>query len=135
MNKESMKFEVSAKRLRKAMERKDDIIAKDLADLSGVHKSSISQYLSGSHTPSNINAGKLAAVLGVNPVWLMGLDAPMFQPEKLPGEMGAGAEQDSLFLQELTCIANDLPGDLKERLIKYARRLSEVNQFEESEIK
>ncbi len=48
----------------------------ELADLSGVNKSSISQYMNGSHAPSNLSAGKMAGVLGVNPVWLMGLPVP-----------------------------------------------------------
>lgn len=49
----------------------------DLADSSGVSKSSISQYLSGSHAPSNISSGKIGKVLGVSPLWLMGFDVPM----------------------------------------------------------
>lgn len=70
-----MKHELTAKRLREAM---DDmgIIAQDLAEKSGVSKASVSQYVNGSHKPSNISAGKMAEVLCVNPVWLMGFDAP-----------------------------------------------------------
>ena len=51
--------------------------AQELADRSGVGKASISQYLSGYHSPSNISAGKMAKVLGVDPLWLMGFDVPM----------------------------------------------------------
>ncbi|MFR6462050.1 MAG: helix-turn-helix domain-containing protein [Anaerostipes hadrus] len=42
-----------------------------------VSKASISQYLNGSHAPSNISSGKMAKILNVNPVWLMGFDVPM----------------------------------------------------------
>lgn len=68
-----MKYPLTAQRIKEAMERKG-IIAKDLADRSGVNKSSISQYVNGSHAPSNISAGKMAEVLGVDPAWLMGFD-------------------------------------------------------------
>lgn len=46
----------------------------DLADKSGVSKSSISQYISGRHAPSSISAKKMSKVLNVNPLWLMGFD-------------------------------------------------------------
>ena len=71
-----MKNEITAKRLVLALSNAN-MKARELADKSGVNKSSISQYVNGTHAPSNINAGKMAKVLGVNPVWLMGYDVPM----------------------------------------------------------
>lgn len=55
----------------------NDMKQQELADKSGVSKNSISQYLSQRSIPSNISAGKMATVLGVNPMWLMGYDIPM----------------------------------------------------------
>lgn len=55
----------------------NDMKQQELADKSGVSKNSISQYLSQRSIPSNISAGKMATVLGVNPMWLMGYDVPM----------------------------------------------------------
>ena len=75
-----MKNETTAKRLRIAMSNAN-IKAQELADLSGVNKASISQYVNGTHSPSNLSAGKMAPILGVNPVWLMGFDVPM-EPEE-----------------------------------------------------
>lgn len=71
-----MKNEITAKRLQKAL---SDMNMKpqELVDKSGVSKASISQYVNGSHTPSNISSGKMAKVLNVNPLWLMGFDVPM----------------------------------------------------------
>lgn len=66
-----MKYPLTAKRIKDAMESKG-IIAQELAARSGVNKSSISQYVNGSHTPSNLSAGKMAEVLSVDPAWLMG---------------------------------------------------------------
>lgn len=75
----SMQYELTAQRLRFALDRAG-LKAQDLANRSGIGKSSISQYLSGSHAPSNKSAGAMSEVLGVNPVWLMGFDVPMNAP-------------------------------------------------------
>lgn len=66
----------TAKRLALALSNMN-MIPQELANASGVSKASISQYLSGSHAPSNISSGKMAKILNVNPVWLMGFDVPM----------------------------------------------------------
>lgn len=66
----------AAKRLDKALNIAG-ISAADLARASEVPKSSISQYLSSDHIPSEENATRMGNVLNVNPLWLMGFDAPM----------------------------------------------------------
>lgn len=71
-------MEKSSKRLRHALEM-NDMKQQELADKSGVSKNSISQYLGQRSIPSNISAGKMATVLGVNPMWLMGYDVPMIK--------------------------------------------------------
>ena len=71
-----MKNSETAKRLTTAMSLAN-ITQQELSDRSGVGKASISQYCNGSHAPSNVSAGKMAKVLGVSPVWLMGFDVPM----------------------------------------------------------
>lgn len=76
-----MKHELTAKRLSKALANVNKI-PQELANESGVSKSSISQYLNGSHKPSNISSGKMAKVLDVNPLWLMGFDVPMKKIDK-----------------------------------------------------
>ena len=48
----------------------------ELADKSGIGKSSISHYVNGSNEPGNKSAFEMAKVLNVNPAWLMGLDVP-----------------------------------------------------------
>lgn len=71
-----MKNSITAKRLATALSNAN-MIPQELANASGVSKASISQYLNGSHAPSNISSGKMASVLNVNPIWLMGFDVPM----------------------------------------------------------
>lgn len=53
-----MKNELTAKRLRQAISEMN-LKPQELADLSGVNKASVSQYLNGSHAPSNISSGKM----------------------------------------------------------------------------
>ena len=74
-----MKNPITAQRLAYALSNAN-MIPQELSNASGVNKASISQYLNGSHSPSNISSGKMAKVLNVNPVWLMGFDVPMIEP-------------------------------------------------------
>lgn len=49
----------------------------DLVNATGIGKSSISTYISGSYEPKQRNIYKLAKALNVNEAWLMGYDVPM----------------------------------------------------------
>lgn len=112
-----MKNEITAKRLQKAL---SDMNMKpqELADKSGVSKASISQYVNGSHTPSNISSGKMAKVLNVNPLWLMGFDVQMeMEPDYIY------TDEKSDFLIELTRKAKDKY--FVETMMKYMSLLSE----------
>ena len=73
----TMKNPETAKRLQEAI-RVNNMIPQELVDRTGISKASISQYLSGQHKPSNISAGKMAKVLGVSALWLMGFEVPMY---------------------------------------------------------
>lgn len=74
----------------------NDMKQQELADKSGVSKNSISQYLSQRSIPSNISAGKMATVLGVNPMWLMGYDVPMIKENS-----DSGTKFDNVFPIEI----------------------------------
>ncbi|MFR4336894.1 MAG: helix-turn-helix domain-containing protein [Lachnospira pectinoschiza] len=52
-----MKNEITAKRLQIALSNKN-MKPQELCEASGVSKASISQYINGSHCPSNISSGK-----------------------------------------------------------------------------
>ena len=125
-----MKYETSAKRLIVAMARKG-IIAQELADRTGVHKSSISQYVNGSHAPSNINAGKMAEVLEVSPVWLMGYDVPMLEPKKHPGECGTMAELECIYRDEAESVLFRLNEENVKKAIGYMEKLYALQKDEE----
>jgi transcriptional regulator with XRE-family HTH domain len=63
----------TSKRLKDAMAA-ININASTLSKRSGVSEASVSQYINGSHAPSNITAGKMATVLNCSPLYLMGFD-------------------------------------------------------------
>ena len=44
------------------------------ADMCGVSKFSISQYVNGSNAPGNLTAAKIARKCNVDPLWVMGFD-------------------------------------------------------------
>lgn len=71
-----MKNELTAKRIQLALSN-SNMKPQELANKSGIGKSSISQYVNGSHIPGNISAEKIGNILQVNPLWLMGFDVPM----------------------------------------------------------
>ena len=55
----------------------------DLANKTGVDKSSISHYLSASYEPKSDKLLKIAEVLDVNETWLMGYDVPKERTDPL----------------------------------------------------
>lgn len=69
----TMKHEITAKRLRDALE-KNGLKPIELSKRTGISKSSISQYCNGVHVPSHTTARAIAEVLDVAPLWLMGFD-------------------------------------------------------------
>jgi len=115
-----MKHALTAKRLAEALDRKG-MKAKELMDKSGVSKASISQYINGAHAPSNISAGKMAKVLGVSPVWLMGFDVPMYDTERY--EKAAAAVREALQHRSALGITNE-----EWELIEAFRYLNQIGQ-------
>lgn len=71
-----MKYPLTAHRLRIALDNMN-MTQQELADLSGIGKSSISHYINGANEPGNKSAYAMAKVLRVSPAWLMGLEVPM----------------------------------------------------------
>lgn len=95
-----MKNEITALRLKEALSDLD-MKPQELADRSGVSKASISQYLSGSHAPSNISSGKMGKILRVEPMWLMGFDV-----SKKKGPTPDMAKEDFKLLEKFSLLDN-----------------------------
>ena len=125
----------TAKRLADAMNMKK-MSAKELSDKSGVSESSISQYLHGLFAPRNRTAAKLASVLEVNPMWLMGFDVDMATLEKgvytwidengmkkaiaFPSEMKVDPAPNHDFLISMDKITKTMTPDQMRHIMKYA---------------
>lgn len=96
-----MKNKITAKRLTLALSNAN-MKPQELADKSGVSKASISQYVNGAHAPSNLSSGKMASVLNVNPLWLMGFDVPMTEEKsEKPQTIAAHFDGDEYTDEEL----------------------------------
>ncbi len=93
-----MKNKITAKRLQLALSNAN-INQQELAERSGVSKASISQYMNGSHAPSNISSGKIGKVLNVEPMWLMGFDVEM--RKQLSSK---SAENDMILLKKFSML-------------------------------
>lgn len=114
-----MKNEITAKRLRLALDNAS-MKPQELAEKSKVSKSSISQYVNGSHAPSNISAGKMGKVLRVEPLWLMGFDVSMKSENSSP-------ELASDILAEM--YNSDLIKDVQfRRFMKYYINMSQADR-------
>ncbi len=93
-----MKYELTAKRLQMALDNAG-ISQQELSEKSGVSKSSISQYINGTHAPSNISSGKMGKVLNVNPVWLVGFDVEMRKEQS-----SESAKKDIAYLEKFSLL-------------------------------
>ena len=67
-----MKYPIVARNFLTALSERN-MTQQDLANISGIGKSSISHYCHGTHCPDNLRAITISKILNVNPLWLMGL--------------------------------------------------------------
>ena len=68
--------ELLKNRLKKALSERG-FTQQDLADKTGISKSSISQYLSGYAKPKDDRVYAISLALDINEAWLLGYDVPM----------------------------------------------------------
>lgn len=122
--------EVTAQRLIEAMN-EASLTLSELAEKSKVSKSAISQYTHATKSPSNISSSAMAKVLNVNPVWLMGFNAPKNREEFIESRnkrLNAYVNYaiPHLFLAK---IYDNLPVEGKKELQSYAEYLE--NKYKE----
>ena len=68
-------------RLREAMSARN-MKAVELSEKTGIHKASISYYLSGTNIPKQDRIFLIAKALDVNEAWLMGYDVPVARTDE-----------------------------------------------------
>ena len=113
-----MKFPETARRLQEALNDRC-MTQQELANCSMVSKSSISQYINGSHTPSNLSVTKMGKVLRVNPMWLMGFDV---KKETIAMEFLA----DSPFFKAAQRNQSEIADEMVDDMVKN-RMMSEID--------
>lgn len=89
----------SSARLKEAMFRANKTQA-DLVRETGLSKSTLSRYLSGSFEPKQNAITKLASSLDVSEMWLWGYDVPM-EKKKTATDNGSGMSEAKLKLLDL----------------------------------
>lgn len=123
-----MKFPETAKRLSYILSIRK-MTAQELANKSGVGKSSISHYINGNNEPHNRNAGAMADVLHCDPRWLMGFDVPM-EIKELTGYPDIDFEDENeRNIQKLLEYAQLLNASGIEKLKERAEELTEMNKY------
>lgn len=112
-----MKYEETARRLIEALN-DANLRPIDLANKSGINRASVSQYMSGTHQPTNITANKMAKVLKVNPMWLMGFDVDKYAELYTPQEVFDNRDMRVLF-----DAAKDLSSEDIQFVIQFIERM------------
>ncbi len=121
-----MKNEETAKRLKFAMDA-HKLTAKQLSDKSGVSEPSISQYLHGTFAPKNKTAAKLAKVLHVNPMWLMGFDVPPadyaydYLQKMEDGSIRLDIKPNQAFVKDIDEITLKMTPEQMDSILQFAR--------------
>ena len=85
------KVDTFANRLRAALKLRG-MKQVELCEITGLGKSSLSQYLSGEYEPRINRVAIIANVLDVDIYWLMGFDVPMDRDAPLPSLFGTQFE-------------------------------------------
>lgn len=70
---------ISKTRIRQLINERCGGSQQTFADLVGINKASVSQYVNGRNAPTNITAKKIADVFNVSPAWIMGFNVPKYE--------------------------------------------------------
>ncbi len=97
-----MDMEIFQTRLIKAM-KESGIRATDLAERTGLSKARISQYVNGRYVPKSDAILRLAEVLGVSPLWLMGENVSSAESASLPHNLEPLRLRRYPMLGEIAC--------------------------------
>ena len=99
--------------------------AQVFADKTGVAKASISHYKHHIHTPNQDHAYLIGKAFSVNPMWVMGFDAPKemdWKPEKAAEDFFSGIMKDRDLMDALK-VYTEMPPEKKKRVVEIIRLL------------
>lgn len=117
----------------RSRERLNYIIAKycngsqqELSKRTGVGKASISQYVNGKNTPSNLTALALCTPFKINPAWLQGFDVPMMREDTASGVSLSNLSKDEKLLIDRYRAMNQ---EGRDKLTEYAEDLTMSGRY------
>ena len=89
----------------------------ELCEKTGIPKSAISQYISGSFEPKQDRLFIIAQALNVDPVWLMGFDVPMEKEKEISHSEPSLTEGEKMLLD----LFNRVPEDQQQLVLQMIR--------------
>ena len=111
----------------------------ELSERTGLSESTISQYRSGYAKPKDEKLVLLSNVLGVNPVWLMGLNVPMEETEKEQPEISLNYDTEKIAeAMDLYNVYKNASPEVKQAidaLLKVAQSVPKVPQLDVPRLK
>ncbi len=110
------KTETCGKRIEKALNIRK-MKQSELCKLANVPKSSLSLYLRGAYEPKQDKICKMAIVLNVSEIWLMGYDVPMERDEITPSNSIDLTNSEKIMLE----LFRRIPESQQEVLIQMVR--------------
>ena len=102
----------------------------DLAMMTGISESAISQYRSGYAKPKDDRRALIADALNVDPSWLMGMNVPMEIRKDSSGSLVITMPGDYI-VEEANGIIRCLDEDNAKRALAYMKKLFELQKDEE----
>lgn len=73
--------------------------AAELANASGINKSSLSRYLTGENIPRSKAIGKMAQALNVSPAWILGYNVTIDGKSMIDIDLNSLSEENKTRLQ------------------------------------
>lgn len=98
------------------------------SEKTGLNKASVSQYVNGKNTPSNITARRIAEVFNVDPAWVMGFDVPMKSSPVMPMQSISG--KTYYFSDETAAMAQELFDNPELRMLFDASKDSKASDLQ-----
>lgn len=94
-------YEKTAQRIKSIIDQKCGGSQQRFAEICGIGKYSVSQYVNAKNSPGNMTAVKISRAFGVDPLWVMGEDVPMYKDTVTQMNMMTEHEED-MFLKYRT---------------------------------
>ena len=122
----SMPIEKVCTRLQKMM-REFDVTTVDIAERTGLNRTTVWKYVNGKAEPRQTNIYMIASKFNINPAWLLGYDVPMKIDEAFSEDYHPEIKEVSEIMMELGRIVGKLDDSQVDRLLAYAHGMLDAS--------